>query len=481
MWDTHAMRLLLALLLALAFACTPARAQDDGGEEPQPHKVDPPDNRVGRELAWVLRVLNGEALPVTLDAKFTPRFIEAYTAEGITTVLTTLRKEVFNGVVIDLVQVNEDEGDAEAVTGVLNAQGRNKFLSVYLALDEKTGLIASLLFNPAGYSCAAGDWETYGGEMGRLGGTVAFGCYELVPVDASAPAGAYKLNPVYEIKEREVLNVAGGFGVWVLGALGDHIAADNAAWSDNVKVQDAWKSMPGDGLAEVRAGEARTLAELAHAMIAKSDLTAADHIARLLGRDAITAYLTPRLPRSIGRNTPFITTREMFALKLAPTTDPTLRFIENDADVRAQMLAPGGDLAGVTPAWDALDAWTNARLLDTVGYFACVEDHCRVMADLHRLEQLTGMAPLGTAMRERTGMDFDREAWPSVAYKGGTEPGALSMAWLLKRSDGRWFVMAAIWNDETNEVAEGRLYDLARAGVNILDKHGRETPTPNGE
>jgi hypothetical protein len=56
------------------------------------------------------------------------------------------------------------------------------------------------------------------------------------------------------------------------------------------------------------------------------------------------------------------------------------------------------------------------------------------------------------------------------------------MAWLLRRADGRWFVMATIWNDEKYEVSPSRLYDLARAGVNILDRHDRpETPATGNE
>ena len=55
-------------------------------------------------------------------------------------------------------------------------------------------------------------------------------------------------------------------------------------------------------------------------------------------------------------------------------------------------------------------------------WFATAPDMCRLMADLHRLEQLPGMEPLGHSLRINPGLQFDSALWRSVAYKGGSEP-----------------------------------------------------------
>ncbi|CAG1002057.1 hypothetical protein PHYC_02965 [Phycisphaerales bacterium] len=481
-------RILLAVLWTLVFvvAPAPAFAQDDDPDDPgvrpeDVHVVDPPDSPVGRELRWVLKVLNGEEVLGNLEAKFSQRFIEAYKPEQIRQTLTTLREKAFRGKRIDLVQVHEDDNE-DSLSGIINGQKSNTFMSVFIALDEKTQLISGLLFDQAGYSCAAGDWNSYGGEYGRMGGSVAFAAYELVPVEADKPQGPYRLLPVYEIEEREANGVGSAFRLWPLATMAQRVADGKAAWTDTVTIKDEWKAIPGGATEQMPAGTTFTLGEIALRSAARNDSTATDHLFHTAGREAVEEYIKTTFKYQ-GRSFPLLSTRELLFLKLHKNKDLLTRYAENMAEVRRELLAKDG-ISGGTPNWDAFEDWSTPREVARVEWFASAKDQCGVLADLRRLEQLPGMEPLAAATRidaaaGQGGIVLDASKWPDVRHVAGIEPGVISYAWLLKRADGRWYTMAMAWNDESEDIDEARFSELARAGFELLVKHGQaEKPAP---
>ena len=53
--------------------------------------------------------------------------------------------------------------------------------------------------------------------------------------------------------------------------------------------------------------------------------------------------------------------------------------------------------------------------------------------------------------------------WSYLGYKGGSENGVLSMSLLGQRkSDGKWFVVTASWNNPEANVETDRLVGLVR-------------------
>lgn len=444
------------------------------------HIVEAPDTPVGRQLRWVMRVVNGEEAIGDLSKRFSTRFIEEFKAKEITETILGLRETVFGGRQVDLVQIHEEETNEHALNGIVNGRESNRFLSVFIALDEKTGLISGLLFNRAGYSCGAGDWDTYGGEFGRLSGAVSFGCYELVPdPEAQPPAtekGPFRLKPVYEIKERDLLSIGQGFRLWVLGALGERVAAGKAAWTDELGVKDEWKAVPFGETAKLSPGATLPLAEFARRMVVGNDSTATDHLVLKLGRDVVSAWASKRV-RYPGE--PLLTTREFLFLKLNPDPDVMLRFAENDAEMRRELLKEDKISTG-TPNWEGLELWSDVREIKRVGWFASVKEQCGVLAELERVRLSEGMAPLAEAMKRESDVPLDPDVWTLHAYVAGSEPGVQSYAWMLTRADGRRYVMAVTWNDVKGGLDENRLLDLSRAGLEILAKHevgGRDGET----
>jgi len=63
-----------------------------------------------------------------------------------------------------------------------------------------------------------------------------------------------------------------------------------------------------------------------------------------------------------------------------------------------------------------------------------------------------GMEPVLNALSLQPGLTLDPDVWTYVGYKGGYEAGVKSDVWLLQRTDGRWFVIAGIINNQTAEI-----------------------------
>jgi hypothetical protein len=70
------------------------------------------------------------------------------------------------------------------------------------------------------------------------------------------------------------------------------------------------------------------------------------------------------------------------------------------------------------------------------------------------------------------GLALSRARWPSVWFKGGSEPGVLTLAYRLRARDGRTYVVAALANDRRRpfrELAAGaELVSLVRGAAALL-------------
>jgi hypothetical protein len=53
-------------------------------------------------------------------------------------------------------------------------------------------------------------------------------------------------------------------------------------------------------------------------------------------------------------------------------------------------------------------------------------------------------------------------------YRGASEPGALSMTWLLKAKGSGWYCLSASWNDSAANLEEAKFYAIMRPVLDAL-------------
>jgi len=455
----------LILTFALAVILVPgvALAQDEFEEVPLP------DTPPARQFAWVMQVINGQPLG-DLREHFSDRFLEIYTVKRLEQLLLGMRGRLWEGGAARVVAIPQSSDLSIGVTIV--GDGSRRVMSALLVLDDTDAKIAGLTFSPAiGSDRGSADWDTMSGELGSLHGGSTFGCYEIV-ADTTGDAGALRLRPIHEFAQNRPVNTgAGTLALSLLRVVAEQAADARVSWSQEIPIREAQRSVPPGSLAGAKEGSLMTVGELAQRMMRDADNTAMDHLIAHIGKSRVADALERH-----GATRPFLTTRQYFALKLGGDSILLDRYAASPADARQDIL--DAEVTIMTPDVMQAGAWTTPRAVDRIGWFASARDLCHDWMVLRRIEAGEGMQALSAAMRAARGIPLSREVWPDTCFRGGAEPGAQSLTMLLKRRDGRWFTIAAAWNDPEKPLEQARLVDLLKSGVGVLEAFEPAPPAP---
>jgi hypothetical protein len=354
---------------------------------------------------------------------------------------------------LTLQQVLEDEpGLVEAIVtsskaGALQAEVQT----------DASGLIAA--FGAAPYVQAPQSWPQLDASLRALAPEVSFAAMTI------GPDGGCRL--VHGVNAATARPLGSSFKLYVLGALGRAIAARRASWNTDLAIHEQWKSLPSGVLQDEPAGTELTLREYADYMISISDNTAADHLIHFLGRDAVQAQLFRFGNRSAQRDIPFLTTREFFALRSVNYPALASGYLSGS---RAQRTAELAALDQIPLS--QLHAWTQPEMINQIEWYASPEDMCRAYAGLWRENAEPGMNDIGGALSiNDAGIALDRTQYPLVWYKGGSEPGVLTLNFLARASDGRLVVSSLMLADPDRPFNEAaitpEILALARGGIQL--------------
>lgn len=300
-------------------------------------------------------------------------------------------------------------------------------VNVQIAVDPATPhQVTGLLFS--GVEVADDSVEKLAASFRALPGASGFGIYTLGD-------GAPRLAAGYNADRPAPLGSA--FKLWVLGELARAVGAGERKWSDVVPV--GTPSLPSGMMQAWPAGSPVTLQTLATLMISISDNTATDTLVTLEGRrlDAFAARTgAPGLA-------PMLTTRQMFAIKSGANADVAALWAKTPPAERRTLLdANAARLAG-TAVDVTLFASGKPIAIDTLEWFATLNETASVLDWLRTKGGDTTLALLainpGTDPTTRTRFAY-------VGFKGGSEPGVLTLNYLVRRKDGRWLAIAGNWH-----------------------------------
>jgi beta-lactamase class A len=304
---------------------------------------------------------------------------------------------------------------------------------------EPTGAhrINGLLLQPAALKLTS--WRAIDHALSRLGAHAA--------LYVGSPGG----KTIHASNAAEPFAIGSAFKLYVLGALAQAIETGDASWQERLAISDAHKSLPSGSMASERAGTEHSLRDFAAQMISVSDNTAADHLIARLGRAAVERQLTSFGNRTPALDEPFLTTRELFALKIAAPTSLRSAYARGDS-ARRRALLPQID--ALTPTLAETAGWSTPRLVDKVEWFASASDLARAISTLVARSAEPRLAPLKAILAINPGFTVNRAVWRYAAYKGGSEPGVFSQTWYLERHDGTQFTVSLIINDQRHQIDE---------------------------
>ncbi len=408
-----------------------------------------PSTPAGEQLGWVVGRMNQTALLTQAEVK--THFSREFLAQVPVGDLIVALSQVAQSGPLRLVAVL-DSSSATSLIGQLDGPG-GASLKTTIVVDPATGRIEGLLFQPYKPVTPPSSWSEIDGRLAELASQAS-----LVAVEVGSEA------PVHAREAERVGAIGSAFKLYVLGALAAAIDEGSASWQESLAVREAWKSLPSGDMRMEPAGRRFTLRHYAEQMIATSDNTATDHLMRRLGRSAVEDQLEP-MGLSARGNRPFLTTREMFVLKLnAPDALRQAYVAAGPAD-RRRLLARVDRLP---VSLDDAAGWIAPRDIDTLEWFASPVDLAEALLYLHETARRPGLAPVRSILARNPGILLDAGTWRSAAFKGGSEPGVLSLAWLLERRDGRTFALAIVLNDSVHDIDQAAAVALAEGAVGLL-------------
>lgn len=387
----------------------------------------PPSGRnesaVDARFEWLAEVLEaGELTESEYRATFTSDFISNVPYEQFVEVVDQIASLGTGWT------VGEFESREGLTAVALIVSGKGQAVRADISLESVVPhRISGLLLQPAEpptLEDPPSDLESAAARLGELG-TVEMAVMEVAD-------GA--CEPVFESGEGSPSPVGSAIKLYVLAAVADTVASGGLAWDDDIPISEEHKSIPTGVMQDEEEGTTFSLREMAEAMIAISDNTATDHLINLVGREAVEQALADYGMAEPGLNIPFMNTMELTALKLGPASGLATQWLEAGEASRRGILE---QISDITPADIPLAEFNRPLMPDQIEWFATPADMCRVLMRLDDLGE-----PLTQILTINPGIPDEEELFEVVAFKGGSEPGLVSMNWLVERPDGRRFVVA---------------------------------------
>jgi hypothetical protein len=427
---TAAVALAAAGILSATAACsgsagTPASASAATAAAAATLPGTPP----GAQARWLLGAIEHQPIPAAaITAHFDQVFlgkIPAAQLNGVLAHVTSLR--------LDTVLTSTSEFVTLAVTD--NGQPQIVSLSV-----DAHGLINGLelaaepsqpaLTVPATWAAVDRQVQQAAPQTRLLVARISGGgCQTVHAVDATTPAP-----------------LGSAFKLYVLDALARAIANGTVSWNQRLTLTSQLTSLPSGELSAEPAGTQVTVLQAAQDMISSSDNTAADLLLTLAGRAAVESAAAASGMADPALDTPFLTTRELFVLKLDDWPSLASRYLALGPAGRQAMLTgtvdrvPLSALPVTAPA-----GWTQPRDIGTIEWFASPADICRVYASLASLSRQPGLAPVASILAINNGsLALDPRQWSTTWFKGGSEPGVVTLNYLATNRTGQSYMVSVL-------------------------------------
>ena len=261
-------------------------------------------------------------------------------------------------------------------------------------------------------------------------------------------------QPIHSIDPATAAPLGSMFKLYVLDALGTAVASGTVRWNQLLTVTAQLKSLPSGELQDEPDGTQVSVQDTAAKMISISDNTAANMLISLVGRPAVEAALTTTGMADPALDRPFLTTRELFILKLDQWPALAERYIAADEAGRRELLASTVDRAPL-PAVAAAQAWTTPRDINTLEWFASADDICRAYTTLAALARQPGLSAIGQVLSINDGgLQLDPAQWKTTWFKGGSEPGVLTLAYLATTQTGQSYVVTVLAENPSQPIDE---------------------------
>jgi beta-lactamase class A len=425
-----------------------------------------PDTPAGHQLAWVLAAFGHPPSEADLQSRFSAAFNAKMPPAQVIALFTQIGTQLAPFAVdhvtpgpspTKLVAIAHSEKPGQPAGGA-------PMMQIALSVeDAEPHRIEGLFLRPVIDAKPATSWDDVQTRLKSVAPTVNF---------LAAEVAGNKCVPISAIEPKKPLALGSAFKLYVLEALAKQIAAGKHKWDDMIPIEEAKKSLPSGDMRNEAAGKTFSVRHFAEEMISVSDNTATDHLLAFVGRSAAEETVKSSGNASAAKNVPFMSTRDLFALKLLGTPDELKTYALADVPHKRKLLEQfeQRDLSNA-PLDAEKGGWAKPRMVDAIEWFASPEDLCKLMVGLKARADAPTTAPVGEILSKNPGLPDEAGAFRYIAFKGGSEPGVMNLTWLLQRkSDAKWVFLTVGFNDTGAAIDEEKAIIAVSAARDFLGK-----------
>ncbi len=455
-------KLLLALAILAGCSATPPAKSDTEPQTmiEQPAQLFDETTPAGQQLSWVLTHLNEPAQTVTLD-ELDQHFDATFKAQ----VPPAQMQQVFAQLAAGygpFAVTQTKTGTPEAIVVQVKTKTDELWIISIAAKLQAPHAITGLVFQPDATANQANlpkTWEELD-EQVKQGATLPV--LYVAKIDE-----AENCQPVHALRGDEQQPLGSAFKLYILGALAQQIDAGKLSWDKELSIKDELKSLPSGVLQDKAAGEKVTVKEAASKMISISDNTATDHLLNLVGRDNVEAWVKTSGHSSPERLTPFLSTRELFQIKLGQDEAWRATYVGMSVPERRKALKK---LASEPlPGLESASGWDEPRDVNTIEWFASGQDLCALHATFFKNKDRPAYKTALEIMAiNDAGLGLSPNEWPYVGFKGGSEPGVMFLSFLLQDAQGDWYSISTGGSDDERPQGAGPYVGYITAVINNL-------------
>ncbi len=391
-------------------------AGSDGATEVSDGGVATPDTPAGNAFAWVLAGLNGAKVTAAdVNTHFTKAFLAAVPANQVLATfsqLSPMKPWSLTGF--------EGKTTPTALVALLH-RGDGQIWRLSINVDA-AGLIDGLLANQApDADPALTSFDAVDARLATLAPNVSV-------LAATIDKGA--CSPLHAVAADTSRPLGSQFKLYILAALAESVKTGAHAWTDTIAIDDKLKSLPSGTFQDQTTGTKLPVTAYVENMISISDNTATDHLLFFLGRTTVEDALARNGHHQPSDNQPFFSTRELFDLKLMLTSQERTDFLAGTVADKRQKLQTYDDTLDPRTF---VGSWVNPIAVDTLEWFATPKDLCQVMSNLKDYGDAPATAEVKKALSINPGIPDDAALFSYIGFKGGSEPGVLTLSFLLQR------------------------------------------------
>lgn len=386
---------------------------------------------------------------IAYDAYFSANFLQAVPTAQLDQIINSVSLQY--GRPVKILSINANSRNA----GIVKLQFEKALATIEMVVNPAAPYkVSGLLLQ--GFEVIGDDFSNIESEISNLPGIAGYAIHRLN--DGAAPVLENQINADYSFA------IGSTFKLYILAELAAQIENGQRSWSDVAPLTP--KSATLGGTQNWPEGSLLTLQSLATLMISISDNNATDALIYLLGRNSIEARVAQIGHDNIDKITPFLSTAEAFAFKMKINDKLRKDFLKANEAQQQRILVRNTrnlSIANYNPA-----EFANGPLyINDIEWFASSSDIARLMDVLRQSRDPV----IRNILSINSGIGIaDAQRWNYLGYKGGSEPGVISLSYVVQSKSGQWYSVTGSWNNPDKVIEEASFVAIMTRLLNILSK-----------